>query len=282
MNRRNHPDRSVSALSDAFAVAVAVVVVVVVGSGTGCAPVGVASRRDHPLLSREVGGGPSSSPSGSAPGGLLGGRSDDRQLDDDDAARAVRLRLAAAAAAVVGSKAIVVGGVRYRFDCSGVASGIYAKAGLPLEARASAVDPAGGSYDAASGGLDVRGLYELVRRTGSLRLSDPLPGDFVFFDDTWDQNGNGRVDDPLSHVGVVEHIEDDGTVVFVHRIGRHIVRNRLNLNQPTVRHDDKGRALNHYLRAARGNRPARTTGELFVGYGSLPVTAGDRLVATRD
>lgn len=238
--------------------AVAVVFVV----SAGCAPVDVATRRDHPLLSREVGDGPASSTVDRS-GPLL----DDRLPDDDDDAKALRQRLAAAAASAVGKDAIVVGGVRYRFDCSGVASGIYAKAGLPLEP--------------SSGGLDVRGLYDLVRRTGSLRKSDPLPGDFVFFDDSWDANDNGRVDDPLSHVGVVERVDDDGTVVFVHRIGRQIVKNRLNLRQPTVRHDDKGQALNHYLRAAGGGRPARTTGELFVAYGSLPVTRPERLLASR-
>lgn len=243
-----------------------VVVVVAAVGGVGCTPVDAAVRRDHPLLSREVGDTPASSPDWRSPFGALG---DDRVPDDDDDAKSARLRLAAAADSVVGTDAIVVGGVRYRFDCSGVASGIYAKGGVPVIA------------DDASGGLDVHGLYALVQRTGSLRKSDPLPGDFVFFDDTYDANGNGRVDDPLSHVGVVEQVDDDGTVVFVHRIGRRIIKQRLNLRQPTVRHDKSGKALNHYLRAASGALPAKTTAELFVAFGSLPVTRPERLLAQR-
>lgn len=242
----------------------AVVVVIVAAIAAGCAPVGVSARRDHPLLGREVGDGPASSSQWRS---LL----DDRVPDDDGDARDARLRLAAAASSVVGSDAIVVGGVRYRFDCSGVASGIYAKGGVPVVDDSSA----------GSGGLDVHGLYDLVKRTGSLRKSDPLPGDFVFFDDTYDANGNGRVDDPLSHVGVVERVDDDGTVLFVHRIGRQIVKNRMNLARPDVRHDKSGKALNHYLRAASGAVPAKTTAELFVAFGSLPVSRPERLLASR-
>jgi cell wall-associated NlpC family hydrolase len=189
---------------------------------------------------------------------------------DDSDARAARLRVAAAAASSLGGQPIIVGGVRYRFDCSGVASGIYAKAGFPL-----------GSDAIDGGGLDVRRLYELVKATGSLRKSDPLPGDLVFFDDTYDYNGNGQLDDPLSHVGVVERVVDDGTVIFVHRIGQQVVRARLNLRFPARRHDDKRQPLNHYLRSASGAWPAKTTGELFVAFGSLPVARPERLVATR-
>ena len=239
--------------------AVVVVAVVVVA---GCAPLGVAARREHPLLDREVGEGPSSSSLWRTP-------LSDALPNDDDEGRQARLRLAAAAASSLGSQPVIVGGVRYRFDCSGVASGIYARAGFPLQ----------GGDD--SGGLDVRRLYELAQTTGSLRKHDPLPGDLVFFDDTYDYNGNGLVDDPLSHVGVVERVVDDGTVVFVHRIGAQVVRARLNLQRPGVRHDDKRRALNHYLRAASGAWPAKTTGELFVAFGSLPVSEPERLLAVR-
>ncbi len=244
-------------------VAKALVVVVIAWSVlAGCAPLGVASRRDHPLLGREVGEGPASSSSWRSP-------LSDAVPDDGSDAREARLRLAAAAAGAVGTEPIVVGGVRYRFDCSGVASGIYARAGFPL-----------GKDALDSGGLDVRRLYELVRRTGSLRTRDPLPGDLVFFDDTWDYNGNGQMDDPLSHVGVVEEIVDDGTVVFVHRIGHQVVRARLNLKRPSERHDEKHRALNQYLRKASGSWPQKTTGELFVAYGSLPVGRPERLLAS--
>ena len=80
---------------------------------------------------------------------------------------------------------------------------------------------------------------------------------------------------------IPEVTDDDGTVVFVHRIGRQIIKQRMNLRQPTTGHDKSGKALNHYLRAASGGLPAKTTAELFVAFGSLPVTRPARLLASR-
>lgn len=223
-------------------------VVVCVVAVAGCTPVTSTVRREHPLLTEEAGVlAPQSLPTVRP---II-----DEPVHDDDNARAIRDRIAAAAGAVVGDDPIVVGGVRYRFDCSGVASGIYAKAGIRLS---------------DDGALDTKALYTLVDRYGALHRDNPLPGDFVFFDDTWDENGNGRRDDPLSHVGVVESVTDDGTVIFIHRIGKLIVRWRMNTARPHDRVDDKGNILNHWLRAAEGSRASQTTAELFVSYGSLP------------
>ena len=229
-----------------FALAVVLLSAVV---GAGCAPLATGARRQHPLLGAESGRGmPVSTTSVRSP-------FDDPLPDDTDDDRAVRARLAGAAANSVGGRPIVVGGVRYRMDCSGVAAGIYARAGV--------------SIDDGGGAPSTRSLYEIAAREGSLRRSTPLPGDLVFFDDTYDANGNGLRDDPLSHVGVVEKILDGGTVLFVHRIGDQIVRWRLTPGRPGDRADEQGRALNHYLRAGEGAFPAQTTGELFVAFGSL-------------
>ncbi len=227
----------------------AVVVVFVVGATvTGCAPVASSMRREHPLLSEEVGvSRPTSLPT-------IRPIIDEPVIDNSEDSM-LRERIAAAAANAVGNDPLVVGGVRYRFDCSGVAAGIYAKAGLKL---------------AEDGAPSTRALYQLVDARGALHRDNPLPGDLVFFDDTWDQNSNGKRDDPLSHVGVVERVEEDGTVLFVHRIGKLIVRWRMNTRRPHDRTDEKGAILNHWLRAAEGSRPAQTTAELFVAYGSLP------------
>lgn len=223
-------------------------------SATACAPRAGVVRPQHPWLNPEVGS------AALAPATPYGPIFDDARPNDSEDARRARERIAQAAANVVGGGPVVVGRERFRMDCSGVARGIYAKAGLRL-----------GTVEVTDQTNDTRVLFELAKRTGSLRRSEPLPGDLVFFDDTWDQNQNGLVDDPLSHVGVVERVEGDGTVVFVHRIGSRIVRARMNLRRPHDRHDDEGRPLNHFLRGASGSQPSKTTGELFVAFGSLPV-----------
>jgi hypothetical protein len=60
----------------------------------------------------------------------------------------------------------------------------------------------------------------------------PSPGDLVFFKETWDRNRDGKMNDGLAHVGVVESIDTDGTVTFVHRSGSGMTRARLNLDAP--------------------------------------------------
>ncbi len=236
-------------MNDMFSRGSLAVAVVVVAAASACAPVATQTRRQHPNFSAELGQ--------REPRSVASFRSpfDDAMPDDGSDERELRERLAAAAAASVGDRPIVVGGVRYRFDCSGVAAGIYAKAGVPV--------------DDGGGAPSTRALYAMVDAQGSLRRDNPLPGDLVFFDNTYDANGNGVRDDPLSHVGVVEKVLDDGTVLFVHRIGDKIVRWRVNPRRPKDRADEAGNALNHYLRVAEGLQPALLTGELFVAYGSL-------------
>ena len=182
-----------------------------------------------------------------------------------------RRRIAEAASDVVGQRDLVVDGQRYRMDCSGITRGIYARAGIEL-----------GGAPQRPGENDVSILYRYVEHNGSLRTANPLVGDLVFFHDSYDRNGDGVRNDPLSHVGVVERILDDGTVVFVHRVGGGILRYRMNLRQPSLRRDPStGRTLNHYLRRAEGGEPARTTGQLFAAFGTVVVRDTGSWVASR-
>lgn len=210
-------------------------------------------RPRHPLLGVEQGERPLSPGS---PGHVLG--HGPAPLDTPEA-RGERERVASAAKELVGQRKVVVGGERFRFDCSGVTRGIYAQAGFPL-----------GAPPARAGESDTAALHRFVRERGSLRKSDPLVGDLVFFDDTYDRNRDGQRNDPLSHVGVVESVLEDGTVVFIHHAAGGILRYRMNLRHPTTRRDAKsGRVLNHYLRRAEGGEPAKTSAELFVAFGTV-------------
>lgn len=230
---------------------IAAVAVVVVSTIAGCTPVASTIRSETPLSIEE--------PEAPVSPTVTVVPVVDEQVKDDDETMALRERIAAAASVSVGDAPLVVGGVRYRFDCSGVTAGIYAKAGVLL------VD---------EGALNSKALFALVDAEGALHHERPLPGDLVFFDNTWDENKNGRADDdPLSHVGVVEQVLPNGTVVFVHRIGKVVVRWHMNLQRPHDRVDENGAVLNHWLRAAHGRRPAATTGELYVAFGTLSAEA---------
>jgi len=97
-------------------------------------------------------------------------------------------------------------------------------------------------------------------------------GDLVFFDDTWDYNGDGVANDALTHVGVVETVDSEGTVVFISRVAAAVQRYRMNLRMPNTHRTSDGRVLNDYLRRKRWSDSGETaylTGELFAGFGSL-------------
>lgn len=174
-----------------------------------------------------------------------------------------RSAIVQSAARLVGARTITSQGRRIAYDCAGVARAIFLEHGIDLY-RGPIDDPKGNG---------VRLIYNHVRQYGVVHQgSDVHPGDLVFFDNTWDFNGDGRLNDPLTHVGVVEHLDHDGTVVFISRVADAIARYRMNLSQPHIHKTADGRVLNDYIRRKHptdADNTARLTGELFSFYGSL-------------
>jgi len=115
------------------------------------------------------------------------------------------------------------------------------------------------------------GVGAIHRRARALKAlkAQPAPGDLVFFRQTYDRNRDGRLNDGLTHVGVVESVDEEGTVTFIHRVGGGVKRGHLNVRNPHARKDAEGHVLNDWLRNAQGKAPARLTGELFAGYASV-------------
>jgi hypothetical protein len=178
------------------------------------------------------------------------------------AASALQGALVASAADLLGTRAVVSGDQRIGQDCAGVVRAVYLAHGIDLYA----------GVDDGPSVNGVRRIHQHVARYGRLHPGPtPLPGDLVFFDDTWDFNGDGLANDPLTHIGLVERIEADGTVLFISRVTRAVERYRMNLAHPHQHRAADGRILNDYLRR---KRPAdrsdvrHLTGELFAGFGT--------------
>lgn len=185
-----------------------------------------------------------------------------------------RMAIVESAARLVGTRTITSQGKRIAYDCAGVTRAIFLEHGIDLY-RGAFTDPKENG---------VRLIHNHVRRHGTLhREPNVSPGDLVFFDNTWDFNGDGRVNDPLTHVGVVERLEPDGTVIFISRVANAIERYRMNLDQPHVHKTAQGRVLNDYIRRRLPTDPdhtARLTGELFSFYGNL--LSPQRLTSSED
>lgn len=148
----------------------------------------------------------------------------------------------------------------FRNDCSGFVMAAYARAGLSLTGNS-------------------RSLWDDAKEAGTTHQARPRPGDLAFFDDTYDRNGNGRRDDPLTHVAIVLEVDPDGTILLAHggtSQGRTTLR--MNLQHPGTRTDDAGRVLNDPLRARpRGapDGPGYLAGELFRGFARAADAASD-------
>ncbi len=180
-------------------------------------------------------------------------------------AKAVPRQTALARTAVrfVGQSRIQVGGRSYSPDCSGFVRGVYATQRVDLYDGLGELD----------GGNGVGRIFTHVVQHGRIHYGPTVnPGDLVFFHNTWDFNRDGLPNDPLTHVGVVEKVDLDGTVVFVSSVSGGIERYRLNLQHPDTHKAQDGRVLNDFLRRKHFGDTRGTyylAGRLFAAFGTL-------------
>ena len=142
-------------------------------------------------------------------------------------------------------------------DCSGFTQLAYRKPGLSLLPEQT-----------LPGENGVKAIYRKAGDLGTLR-DTPRVGDMVFFRDTHDRNKDGRLNDGLTHIGIVERVGEDGTVTFVHRAGSGVKRGRFNLARPDARKDEKGRVLNDWLRRRDKRNRGYLAGELVAGFAAV-------------
>ncbi len=156
--------------------------------------------------------------------------------------------------------------IPYRNDCSGWVRCVYHSLfGLDLFVLA-AVHGNSGTYL----------LYHYMATHQLVHRGIPAPGDLVFWNATTDRNHNGRLDDdPLTHVGLVDTVDDDGRIQILHT-GLHshpgVHRAYMYLLAPSLHKDPHShRILNSFLVSSKKHNIlyGRTTGELFAGFGSL-------------
>lgn len=170
-------------------------------------------------------------------------------------------------------KQITVKGRTIALDCSGFVRAVYLEAlnidlfeeaiTLGVFSRLSSSPGFEGSKGALALFISFK-LKERIRHT-------PRPGDVVFFDNTYDKNRNGKRDDPLTHVGIVSQIDEEGTVTFIHGgTSRGVLRETLNLKYPHLEILNGKRINSHLQRPMKGQKkPLRLSGELARAFGGF-------------
>jgi hypothetical protein len=167
----------------------------------------------------------------------------------DPATVALRSKLVEGARSILGKKQLFVRGRRFNMDCTGVVLAIYWYAGIDLARDFNKFK-----------GNGVTRIYKTLERDNLLYSNDfPLPGDLIFWDNTYDENEDARWDDPLSHVGMVVRVDEDGTISYVHdHIRNGITIDYMNLRAPdTWKSVENGhvRVINSPMRLAVAGKP---------------------------
>jgi len=121
-------------------------------------------------------------------------------------------------------------------------------------------------------------LYSAVKSKGKIyHATRPAVGDLMFFHNTFDRNRDSRNNDWYTHVGVVEGVDDDGTIHLLSFFSGRVQSSVVNLEHPEFeRNDASGKLWNSPLRDKVKGEPAFTqhlASELFAGFGNV---LGDR------
>lgn len=176
-----------------------------------------------------------------------------------------------AARALLGQMRVMVNGRQFPSDCIGLVEGAYSMAGLSWR------------QSAQKGDNGVTALYRYAQAHGRVYTGGrPVPGDIVFFRETYDQNRDGRRNDGLTHVALVDSVDEDGTVTVIHRVRSGVVRYRMNLARKDSPRDPKtGEVINDMLRPPGPGRKQVLTGQLFAAYASLLPPPAPTAVARR-
>jgi hypothetical protein len=132
-----------------------------------------------------------------------------------------------------------------------------------------------------SGTNGVSYFYNLANHLNinkSVRTTnDPLVGDLIFWDNTWDKNGDCTANDERTHVGIVKWVPDEfGTLLFIQASGRGVSTDNLMNNTAGYSSND---GFNTFLRNSwkpdnactqqQWNSVGKLAGQLFSGFGTI-------------
>ncbi len=160
---------------------------------------------------------------------------------------------------------VTVNGRQFTLDCIGTVEAIFWRMNIDVAK----------DFDKYPGN-GVNRLYLSLEKQGVLHKDRyPRPGDVVFWDNTWDANGDGnRTNDLHTHAGVVLAVDDDGTIYYVHEnLSKGVMIEVMNLLTPALASDASGKRINNTMAIATvsgGPRPERYfSGDVWSRFGDI-------------
>lgn len=155
--------------------------------------------------------------------------------------------------------------VEHTMDCSGFVLAVYKSANIGgFETLASNIEGENG----------VKIIYNTLEKSRKIyRKKIPKIADIVFFDNTYDRNKNGAVNDKLTHVGIVLAVnKKTGTITFIHSsTSDGVTEGYANLYHPN-QEKLNGETINSSLRIQKETDPPDTkyyAGALIHAFGTV-------------
>lgn len=179
---------------------------------------------------------------------------------------AAQKRIVEAAESIVGKTSLSFDGGNFSYDCSGTVLAVYYLAGYDLRPEF-----------ARQAGNGVVRLFRIGEKNNLISSTkNPLPGDVLFWDNTYDRNNDGKINDELTHTGIVVAAGPGGNVKYLHHhIRRGIIVESMNLEQPDIHEvlQKSGPVIfNAPMRIRESGKPRPEkwlAGQLYNSYGRL-------------
>ena len=169
--------------------------------------------------------------------------------------------------ALIGKKPyeiVTVNNKKFQLDCIGTVSAIFYSAKINIR-----------KYFPKYKGNGVSRFYYTLRDIKTLYKENiPEVGDVIFWDNTWDRNGDEIIgNDPLTHTALVIKVDDDGTIHYIHlNYVYGVIIEQMNLFHPTVYKNEDGKEINSpmYINSSLKLHPEHwLSGDLFKHFGGV-------------
>ncbi|MBI4976409.1 MAG: C40 family peptidase [Spirochaetes bacterium] len=151
----------------------------------------------------------------------------------------------------------------YSIDCSGLVAAVYTTANVSVFEKQAKI---------LTGPTGVKIIYDTLKGFNKVyRRTRPRTGDIVFFNNTWDMNGNGKVDDLLTHAGIVLDTDGMGVIRFMHSYSKGVSISYANLYYKD-KYMKEGREFNTFLRRKYPTDASNTpylAGEMIYAFGTV-------------
>ncbi len=138
---------------------------------------------------------------------------------------------------------------RFIFDCSGFIAAVFWSADISIFEKQASLSQTGTTT-----------IYNTLKRFNKIYKSTPSKGDVIFF------NRTTKAEKPLSHVGLVVDVNENGTVTFIHAGSRGLTKGYINLNYPDL-YRTNNVIFNSYIRAHVGDKGL--TSKCFDSFGTI-------------